>query len=53
MSVKKTEGTVRTEENKVPRSHQLVMKTEWPESESRATSGNERTRLHISRRNVH
>ena len=51
--LKKTEETVRTEENKVPRSHQLVMKTEWPESESTATSGNERTRLHISHWIVH
>ena len=29
------------------------IQTKWPESESTATSGNERTRLHISRRNVH
>ena len=30
-------GTVLTEENKDPRSHQVVMKTEGPESDNTAT----------------
>ena len=48
---KKTEGTDRSEENKVPRSHQVVQMTE--NDQSSATPGNKRTRLHISPNNVY